>query len=74
VLLYLIQLAGALGIDPIAAAQAKLKLNALKYPVDRARGTSAEVRRAVSAAARSIISTIAPKRFCGREVSLNGGR
>jgi dCTP diphosphatase len=40
VLLYLIQLAGALGIDPIAAAQAKLKLNELKYPADRARGTS----------------------------------
>ena len=40
VLLYLIQLASALGIDPIAAAQAKLKLNALKYPVDRTRGSS----------------------------------
>ena len=40
VLLYLIQLASALGIDPIAAAQAKLKLNALKYPVERARGSS----------------------------------
>lgn len=40
VLLYLIQLADALGIDPIAAAQAKLALNAQKYPVDRARGTS----------------------------------
>lgn len=40
VLLYLIQLAGALGIDPIAAAHAKLKLNELKYPVDRARGNS----------------------------------
>ena len=40
VLLYLIQLASALGIDPIAAAQAKLQLNALKYPVDRARGHS----------------------------------
>jgi NTP pyrophosphatase (non-canonical NTP hydrolase) len=38
VLLYLIQLANALGIDPIAAAQAKLKLNELKYPVERARG------------------------------------
>jgi dCTP diphosphatase len=36
VLLYLIQPATALGIDPIAAAQAKL--NALKYPVDQARG------------------------------------
>ena len=40
VLLYLIQLSSALGIDPIAAAQAKLKLNELKYPVDRARGNS----------------------------------
>jgi NTP pyrophosphatase (non-canonical NTP hydrolase) len=40
VLLYLIQLASALSIDPIAAAQAKLRLNALKYPVDRARGSS----------------------------------
>src|SRR5487761_2591698 len=40
VLLYLIQLANALGIDPIAADQAKLKLNELKYPVDRARGNS----------------------------------
>lgn len=40
VLLYLIQLATALGIDPIAAARAKLQINALKYPVDRAHGTS----------------------------------
>ena len=40
VLLYLIQLASALGIDPVAAAQAKLQLNAVKYPVDRARGNS----------------------------------
>lgn len=40
VLLYLIQLAAALGVDPIAAAQNKLKLNELKYPVDRARGSS----------------------------------
>jgi dCTP diphosphatase len=40
VLLYLIQLASALGIDPVAAAQDKLKLNELKYPVDRARGSS----------------------------------
>ena len=40
VLLYAIQLATALGLDPIAAAQAKLKLNELKYPIDRARGNS----------------------------------
>ena len=40
VLLYAIQLASALKIDPIAAAQAKLKLNEQKYPADKARGTS----------------------------------
>ena len=40
VLLYLIQLANALGIDPIVAAQAKLELNASRYPVDRSRGNS----------------------------------
>ena len=40
VLLYLVQLANALDIDPVAAAQAKLRLNALKYPADRARGNS----------------------------------
>lgn len=40
VLLYLIQLTSALGIDPIAAAEAKLKLNEVKYPIDRARGSS----------------------------------
>src|SRR5664279_6165692 len=34
VLLYLVQLAAALGIDPLAAAQAKLKVNEEKYPVD----------------------------------------
>jgi NTP pyrophosphatase (non-canonical NTP hydrolase) len=39
VLLYLIQLSAALKIDPIAAAQAKVKTNAIKYPVERARGT-----------------------------------
>jgi NTP pyrophosphatase (non-canonical NTP hydrolase) len=42
VLLYLIQLASALGIDPITAAQAKLKLNAQRYPADLARGSSAK--------------------------------
>lgn len=40
VLLYLIQLSNALGIDPVAAANAKLKLNALRYSVDLARGTN----------------------------------
>jgi NTP pyrophosphatase (non-canonical NTP hydrolase) len=40
VLLYLIQLGSALGIDPVAAAQAKIRVNALKYPVESARGSS----------------------------------
>jgi dCTP diphosphatase len=40
VLLYLVQLCMALGIDPIAAAQDKLRVNAERYPVERSRGTS----------------------------------
>jgi dCTP diphosphatase len=40
VLLYLVQLSSSLGIDPITAAQEKLRANALKYPVDKARGNS----------------------------------
>jgi dCTP diphosphatase len=40
VLLYLVRLSDKLGIDPIAAADRKLRLNAAKYPPDKARGTS----------------------------------
>ena len=40
VLLYLVQLARALDIDPIAAARAKMQRNAVRYPADRARGNS----------------------------------
>jgi NTP pyrophosphatase (non-canonical NTP hydrolase) len=40
VLLYLTQLSSALGVDLLAAARSKLERNALKYPVDRARGTA----------------------------------
>jgi NTP pyrophosphatase (non-canonical NTP hydrolase) len=40
VLLYLIRLCDALGIDPIAAAHRKLVVNGEKYPVDKARGNS----------------------------------
>ena len=40
VLLYLIQLSSALGIDPIAAANAKMKVNEKKYPVSLSRGNS----------------------------------
>ena len=40
VLLYLVQLSDALGVDPIAAAERKMVANAEKYPVEKARGTS----------------------------------
>ena len=40
VLLYLIRISDKLGIDLIAAAKAKIELNAVKYPVDKARGNS----------------------------------
>jgi dCTP diphosphatase len=40
VLLYLIRLCDQLGIDPIAAADRKMRANAAKYPVDKARGNS----------------------------------
>lgn len=40
VLLYLVQLGNALGIDPVAAAQAKLRLNEARFPADRFRGRS----------------------------------
>ena len=40
VLLYLIQLADQLGIDLLAAADRKIVLKAVKYPVEAARGNS----------------------------------
>lgn len=40
VLLYLIRISDKLGIDLVAAANAKMVLNAAKYPVEKARGTS----------------------------------
>lgn len=39
VLLYLLQLADKLDIDPIDAARRKMQANAAKYPVERARGS-----------------------------------
>jgi NTP pyrophosphatase (non-canonical NTP hydrolase) len=38
VLIYLVELADRLGIDPLAAAEKKLVINAAKYPVEKARG------------------------------------
>jgi NTP pyrophosphatase (non-canonical NTP hydrolase) len=40
VFLYLLQLSDKLGIDPLDAARKKLQLNAIKYPVERAKGTN----------------------------------
>ncbi len=40
VLLYLVQLSSALGVDLVAAAQAKLAANAIRYPVEQSRGNS----------------------------------
>jgi dCTP diphosphatase len=40
VLLYLVQLADQLDIDLLSAADRKIGLNALKYPVETARGNS----------------------------------
>jgi dCTP diphosphatase len=40
VLLYLLQLADKLDIDPMEAAHKKLQINATKYPVEHAKGTS----------------------------------
>ena len=40
VLLYLIRICDKLGIDLIAAANAKIVLNAEKYPVDKAHGNN----------------------------------
>jgi dCTP diphosphatase len=45
VLLYLILLSDALGIDPVAAAERKIIANGQKYPVEKARGTSAKYTR-----------------------------
>jgi NTP pyrophosphatase (non-canonical NTP hydrolase) len=42
VLLYLLQLADKLDIDPLDAAWEKLEVNGEKYPAERARGRSAK--------------------------------
>jgi NTP pyrophosphatase (non-canonical NTP hydrolase) len=39
VFLYLLNLSDKLGIDLISAAKQKIELNAVKYPVDRAKGS-----------------------------------
>ncbi len=50
VLLYLVQLSSALGIDLMDAAQRKMEINAQKYPVAQARGSSKKYDELVSPA------------------------
>ncbi len=45
VLLYLLRLGDRLQIDVAAAAQAKIKLNAEKYPVDKSKGNAVKYSR-----------------------------
>ena len=45
VLIYLVNLADRLDLDPVAAASAKLVLNRIKYPVEKARGSAAKYDR-----------------------------
>ncbi len=40
VLMYLVRFADVCGIDPVAAARAKLGRNETRYPVDKARGSA----------------------------------
>ena len=44
VLLYLVRLADRLGVDLERAAHAKIALNAVKYPVEKARGSAKKYR------------------------------
>lgn len=45
VLIYLTRLADVLDIDPLAAAFAKIEINARKYPVEKSRGHSRKYDR-----------------------------
>lgn len=45
VLLFLVRLCDKLGIDLAAAAQAKLKLNAQKYPVEKSKGRATKYNK-----------------------------
>ena len=42
VMIYLTQLADRLGIDPVQAAEEKMRINEKKYPVDKAKGIAAK--------------------------------
>ena len=42
VMIYLTRLADCLGIDPVQAAEEKMRINQIKYPVAKARGLAAK--------------------------------
>jgi NTP pyrophosphatase (non-canonical NTP hydrolase) len=42
VMIYLTELAGALGVDPVEAARSKLEINKQKYPVDLVKGKASK--------------------------------
>jgi len=42
--IYLLNLAEKLGVDPVEAASEKLSLNGKKYPVEKARGKASKYR------------------------------
>ena len=42
VMIYLARLADRLGIDPVQAAEEKMRINAKKYPVEKAKGLAAK--------------------------------
>ena len=39
-MIYLIRLADRLGIDPVQAAEDKMRINERKYPVEKAKGSA----------------------------------
>jgi NTP pyrophosphatase (non-canonical NTP hydrolase) len=42
VMIYLVRLADCLGIDPLQAADEKIRINERKYPVEKSRGLAAK--------------------------------
>ncbi len=45
VFLFLLRLCDKLKIDPIAAAQTKLELNAMKYPIEKSKGIATKYNK-----------------------------
>ncbi len=42
VMIYLVRLADRLGIDPVQAAVDKMRINEIKYPVEKAKGIASK--------------------------------